>query len=431
MQMISSSPAGFNSRSLGTLGLVIFAFFGWLGVAASSLGALLFTLGILLHAAAYWRSMRRQPLFWLSLLAIGFILLHWLLQPPLDEQTANYAVRYSKGLVYLWLFSFIAWHLRGREEFARWLVGLAGVGLCIQVLLVTDWQNLAEFFKQRQDFGFSYTGAGLNCALSVWGLAFLGIFAYQTYGGWLKWGVPILALLAIGLLGETLILTESRAGWAALLAAILFAGLLFMGRERATLKSVSKRHLIVAAVVISLLLAGLLAANFKKLSSRILAEGDVYKTLLSFDRSKIPYSSVGARAHMLLYGIECWRERPWFGWGVGTSRSLLAKDAVLQPYDHPHFHNNYLELLVEQGVFGLLFYLIAFLILMRGLFQAYSEGAVAKDLLYYLIGAWVMVLVWSLADSRMVHVDVRFILLLLSGMTFSVMLAREENPVRN
>jgi O-antigen ligase len=415
---------------LGLVGLVIFAFFAWLGTAGSSLGAILLFVGLLFNMNAYWRSMYRQPLFWLSLLAIGYILLHWLLQTPLDEQSARYAERYSIGLIYLWLFSFIAWYLSGRDELARWLVGLAAVGLCIQVLLVTDWQNLSVFIKQRQDFGFSWTGAALICALSVWGLAFLSAFVYRKYRGWIKWSVVILAMLGIILLTETLIITQSRAGWVALLVSLVLTALLFFSKERANLIDVKKRYLIVPAVIFCLLLAGLLSANYDKLSSRIFAESNVYKTLLTFDRSQIPYTSVGARAHMLLYGIELWREKPWFGWGIGSSRSLLARDEVMKPFDHPHFHNNYLELLLEQGMVGFVFYLLAFLYLMRGLFKAYAAGTIAKDLFYYLIGAWVMVLVWSLADSRMVHVDVRFALLLLSGTSFSVMLTRKQSAAR-
>ena len=431
MQITTHYLIGFDFRQFGMLGLVIFAFFGWLATAGSTLGAIIIVFGILLNIGSFWRSIYRQPLFWLSLLAMGFILLHGLLQKPLDDQSARYAARYSTGLIYLWLFPLIAWYLSGRQEFARWLVGLAAVGLCIQVLRVTDWQNLAVFFNRRQDFGFSFTGAALHCALSVWGLVFLSAFVYRKYSGWLKWIVVILALLGIILLTETLILTQSRAGWVALLAALVFTGLLFVGKEPATLKGVKKRYLIVPAVMICLLLGGMLSANFDKLSSRVLAESNVYKTLLSFDRSQIPYTSVGARAHMLLYGIELWRKKPWLGWGVGSSRSLLAMDEKMRPYDHPHFHNNYLELLVEQGVFGFAFYFLAFIYLMRGLFKANAAGTVAKDIFYYLIGAWVMVLVWSLVDSRMVHVDVRFALLLLSGISFSVMLTREQSAARN
>jgi O-antigen ligase len=332
---------------------------------------------------------------------------------------------------YLWLFSVVAWHLYRRDELARWVIGLASMGLCLQVLKETDWQNLAVFFSQRQDFGFSWTGAGLLSALAIWGFPLLTAFAYRKYQAWVKWGVAAFALIGIVVLSEALILTQSRAGWGALLVAVLLTGTIFIFKERMTLKMTKIRQLVIIGLVVSLLLGGLLATNFDRLSTRILSERDVYTTLLSFDRTKIPYTSVGIRAHMLLYGIELWQEKPLLGWGIGSSRSLLAMDDHLKVNDHPHFHNNYLELLVEQGVVGLLFYALAFIILMRGLFKAYAAGNVARDLFYYLIGAWSMVLIWSLADSRMVHVDVRFALLLLSGITFSVILARDEKAISN
>ena len=431
MQMISSYPDIFNIRSLGLMGLVVFAFFGWLGAAGSAFGAVILSIGLLFNVAAYWRKMYRQPLFWLSLGAIFFTFLHWQSVNPIDEQSARYAERYAAGLIYLWLFSVIAWHLYRRDVLARWVVGLASFGLCIQVLMETDWHNLANFVQLRQDFGFSVAGVALHSALSVWGLLLLIIFAYRKYRGWLKWGVVVFALIGIVILSEALILTQSRAGWVALLVAVILTGILFISKERLTLKAAGNQQLVVLGVTVSLLLGVLLVTNFNKLSDRMMAEREVYTTLLSFDRTKIPYSSVGARAHMLLYGIELWQEKPLLGWGIGSSRSLLAMDDVLKPYDHPHFHNNYLELLVEQGAVGLLFYLLAFILLMHGFFKAYSESVVAKDLFYYLVGAWLMVLIWSLADSRMVHVDVRFALLLLSGISFSVILGRGEKAISN
>jgi O-antigen ligase len=429
MQVIFPDLQAFSFRQLGLIGVGIFAFFGWLSTAGLSLGAIVLVFGILLNIASFWRSMRRQPMFWLSLLAIGFILLHWLLQAPLDEQTARYAERYTTGLIYLWLFPFIAWYLSGRQEMARWLVGLAAVGLCIQVLRVTDWHHFSDFMKQRQDFGFSWTGAALHCALSVWGLVFLSTFVYRNYSGWLKWSVVIVGSLGIILLSEALIITQSRSAWGALLMAVVIVGLLFAVKERRTIKNINKKKLFITAVMISALVGALLTANITKLSNRIMAESNSYKALLSFDRTQIPYTSVGVRGHMLLYGLELWRSKPLWGWGVGSSRSLLAMDDLMGRYDHPHFHNNYIELLVEQGVFGFLLYCVAFLILMRGLFKAYIEGRVARDIFYYLIGGWVMILVWSITDTRMVHADVRFVLLFLSGMSFSVMLTRDEQSL--
>ena len=189
----------------------------------------------------------------------------------------------------------------------------------------------------------------------------------------------------------------------------------------------STRQLWFVGIFLIVTVGVLVGFNYEKLFNRITDESNVYSAFLSLDRQQIPYTSIGIRAHMMIYGVDLWLKKPIFGWGVGSSYSLLAQDEILKVGDHPHFHNNYLELLIEQGVVGLSFYIVAFTLLMRGLFRAYRDGSVPKDLFYYLIGSWIMVLIWSLADSRMVHADLRFVLLFLSGMTFSYMLLNDKS----
>lgn len=366
--------------------------------------------------------MSRQPLFWLSLLAIIFLLLHWYFLAPADDQIVKYANKHTKGLIYLWLFTIIAWHLKDRDALIYWMIGLAGVGLVIQILMEVDWHNLSVFFNHRQDFGFSFTGAGLHSALSIWGFLLFCIFVLKRYSCFIRCIVLLMSLIGLLVLVEALLLAGSRAAWVAIFVAIVMSGILLFYKDGNALKILNNWQWLLAGLIFIVLLGGLVSLNFKVFSDRFASEKDVYGTLLSLDREKIPYTSVGARAHMLLYGLELWQDKPIMGWGVGLSRSLIAKDEILMAQHHPHFHNNYLELLVEQGVMGFLFYLLAFTLLMHGLFKAYSERRVSKDMFYYLIGAWIMILVWSLADSRMVHADVRFILLLLSGITFSAIL---------
>jgi len=52
-------------------------------------------------------------------------------------------------------------------------------------------------------------------------------------------------------------------------------------------------------------------------------------------------------------GWSIWLERPFTGWGWGST-SLLAPQS---PTDirHPHFHSTYVQFIVELGVFGWLF----------------------------------------------------------------------------
>lgn len=402
--------------------LALYSFFGWLSTAASNMGAVLLLFGAGLTLPDFLGQVKKQPLFWLSIVSIIFILLHLLFIQPLDQQTAIYSVRYSKGLVYLWLFSVIGWSLYKQLEMVRWLIGLASIGLVVKVLMEVDWDHLAVFFDRRQDFGFSWTGAGLHSVLGIFGFIILGAGISRNESCVVRCLANFICMAGILVLAEASVLAGSRAAWVAMLVAMIVVGTLFYVKEKNSRHRLKSRTVIIFGLIISLFVAGILAINHKRLSARLASESQVYGTLLTFDRKKIPYTSVGARAHMLLYGLQLWRQKPLFGWGVGSSRTLLARDRILKAGDHPHFHDNYLQLLVEQGLVGFSLYFIAFVMLLRGLLEANKVGAIPKDVFYYLIGAWTTVLVWSLADSRMVHADLRFVLLLLSGISFAYIL---------
>jgi len=165
--------------------------------------------------------------------------------------------------------------------------------------------------------------------------------------------------------------------------------------------------------------------DIDRVTTRIAAEADVYQDVLSFDRDKIPLTSVGRRAHMWLYASDLIKERPWLGWGIGSSHSLLDRDADLER--HPHFHNTYIQILVEQGIVGLTFYGAAIGLLLAGFVQAYQTGRLPFATMLLLSGCWTSVLVWSLAGTRIVHADEHFVLLLLGAITLSYSLGGRKD----
>ena len=427
-----SVPKYLSEHTLSQFGLLSFALFGWLGVAGSTIGAAILLMLSIIRFSDMWKKVHRLPLFWVSIVAILFVVLHWIFTDSIDQKTSEYAIRYTKSLVYTWLFIIIGWHIYHNIDLIRWLIGLPIIGLIIKIMIETDWRHFTLFLNNRQDFGFSIAGAGLYTALSIWGLSIVSISIYKKYTGLQRLLALLATLIGIVVLSESLLITQARSGWVTIIFGVAFVFFLILIKEKKISQIQYIKRFALIIVLMSLSLTVLLIANHKVLLKRLYDDSGVYSTLLSFDRNKIPYdSSVGVRAHMLIYGFKRWLEKPVLGWGVGSSRSLLAQDKIINTGDHPHFHNNYLELLVEQGIVGFSFYLIAFVLLIHGLFKAYSEGFVPKDIFYYLNGAWVMVLVWSLADSRMVHVDLRFFLLLLCGISFSFILTRNEESIRD
>jgi len=67
--------------------------------------------------------------------------------------------------------------------------------------------------------------------------------------------------------------------------------------------------------------------------------------------------SILMRNYMIKFGIEKFKEKPIFGWGIANYRVLLDKDIGLRTYAH----NNYIELLVDVGTIGTIVYYLMYI----------------------------------------------------------------------
>ncbi|MGX7951281.1 O-antigen ligase family protein [Tsuneonella sp. HG249] len=63
--------------------------------------------------------------------------------------------------------------------------------------------------------------------------------------------------------------------------------------------------------------------------------------------------SARERLALAQYGYWLWEQRPITGWGWGST-TYLAESASTTELVYPHFHNSYIQLMVEAGVIGLL-----------------------------------------------------------------------------
>jgi O-antigen ligase len=130
-----------------------------------------------------------------------------------------------------------------------------------------------------------------------------------------------------------------------------------------------------------------------------------------------------------MFGVEQWLQRPWLGWGPGTSRSLIVgsgevglwnpEDGVLK-----HLHNSYLEMLVQLGVVGFGLWMSMIVILLWGTVAAMRAGRMSQDLGWFILFALLYLAIWSLFNFRMVNQDFRGYWAMLAGIAFSFGLRR-------
>ena len=77
--------------------------------------------------------------------------------------------------------------------------------------------------------------------------------------------------------------------------------------------------------------------------------------LLFFKNEEVDEGSIILRTFMIKFGLELFKDRPFIGYGIDNYRVLLGEEINVMTYAH----NNYIELLVDLGLFGtIIYYLI-------------------------------------------------------------------------
>lgn len=414
---------------LGLFGLYLFAAFAWLGTTPATLGLALLTLAFVLSRPD-WRALGRDPVARLSLILIGFLIVHSLVLALSAPNTERAATILGGGGDWLKLMLFIplAHWCAGRPERVRGLLLLAALGFTLAVLRKIDWANFGlEFFSTRFESYLPAIAFGMFTGLGALGLivlrqAFWGRFA----SGWpRRLGMTLWALWLLFML-EGLLLSQSRGSWLAFLGALaLLVVLEWRAHSAATGAWIRRQGYRLVLPVVGLALLGGLLVQTETVQKRFTEHTGTVLEIVRGETATLDSDPVGLRFKALLFARDTWSERPWFGWGAGTSRELIANSGrpeALFDYDHwlPHLHNTYAEILVQFGLVGLI--LIAALVwtLARSGFRAGRAGRLPADLGRFYLAALVFVLIWCLFNYRVVRTDWMFFWILVAGTLYGL-----------
>ncbi len=383
---------GMASR-LGLSGLYLFAGFAGLGVAPA-----LFGLGLLVMAAVLHPRAWREPLP-RGALILPLLTLYWALSALWGMALLPGEAQWHAFKDLLWLLAFvpIAWWLRGDEERLQWTGMLALAGFLLGMATHFDKGILQG---ARTGFQFGAVPFGLYC-----GTALLGLLLFPPKRGWV-WPIWMVAL---AILTEGLLLSQARSAWLA--SALVFPVALAF---RYSLRSSKRARL---AVVLGAAVAGGAAfAHWPLLKARLALPAST-QALVEGHVEDDNSLAISHRLWLWRLGIERWQEHPFLGWGIGASASLLALSPLRFQGQEPfaHFHNTYLALLVEQGLWGFALDLALVGMVVGG----FLRQGVPRPLGIFLLGALAMWLIWNFFDTRLTHADGRFYWLLLMGAMYS------------
>lgn len=421
------ATSGLCAERIGLGAVLLLALSAWLSVAGASAGLILLLLAFVLDRNA-WRQFRYDPLFklWIAFVIYALGRAWWgaVEFPPSQELQWHDA----KGFLELWLFLAVAWYLRGERRYVQWVMVLAVVGLILGMVIELPWDRLnALWAQERLRFQVPIVAFGLYSSTVLVGLL---VFAPKLWRGNTRLSTSLRLMLwcaVVGLLTQGLISGQSRGAWLAVL--VVFPPTLLV-KMWPWLRQVKHGYALLAIGCVLMLIGALTYLNSDTIQHRILEEQEAIVAVWDNRLDEAPKGSVYYRVHVQQFGLMKFMERPWFGWGTGATEYLISKsgrESLQMPRGDSwvwmdHFHNTYLELLVRLGIVGLLLLLAAAMLLLQGMWHAYTSGRMLRDEFVFVTAAFGLVLVWSAFDFRVLHPDWRYYWLLLVGVAYTYVL---------
>jgi O-antigen ligase len=263
-----------------------------------------------------------------------------------------------------------------RLQFATRVFLLAGVGLAAAGLFGANWDNkfaavgaitshipAAIRGVPGAEVGFNTNAVGgclvlfIPLQISLLMLGTDGSFpgAQRPWSGRSFWMVQLLLLM---ITAGTLVLTESRTSWVALLAAV---GVFLLWHGRWT------RMLVAAATVV--VVGGILAVGYER----------AYDFVVSRSGPAL-VSTFDLRMKLWPLGVHGIHDRPITGFGMNVFRKIMLTRypgfPALPGEEPAHVHNHLLQAALDLGIPGLIAYLALWIIAAALLVQVYRHSPI-------------------------------------------------------
>lgn len=392
------------AEPLGTLGLGVFAFTAWLSPPLMWFGLGLCAFAMLLSPEGQ-AFLRRDPALRVASVVSAFIVLEIfrgiMLLPESTER------QWTEGAKWALLMGFpvIAWWFGSdRDRIGRVMI-LSLLGLHLGMLPFLTGGDLLTFRAEHQ------TGLQLTAPTSglIAETALIGLFVFsdQFFGTSKRWLSTLIRrsfwFLSLYLVAYRIVASQSRISWVSMVIVLLaFIGYRYTrGTETEPQASRRPRYLILLALF---LVFGGLTINAEKIISRIGPDQQSIAGILMGKTNDLPESSFKYRYHVQVFGLEKWLEKPFLGWGAGSTRSLLARENRPELFNRTsnskmgHVHNGYLEVLLRFGLVGAAISIFLARKLGGNLMSARRTGRLTTDYFLFLVGSLVLTVIWTTAN---------------------------------
>jgi O-antigen ligase len=172
----------------------------------------------------------------------------------------------------------------------------------------------------------------------------------------------------------------------------------------------------------------IVALNKELIRDRISSQREGLEAIANGAFTDLPADAYGLRIYWWKLGVEKWMERPFFGWGPGSVEYLFRKsdNKIIRRYasQHKDFHNSLLHVLVQVGIVGTAFLMMALWLILKALRESYAARWLKRDVFLFTMGAIALFLMASMVNLRTRDHFGRFHVTLFGGVAYAYRLRR-------
>ncbi len=261
---------------------------------------------------------------------------------------------------------------------------VAGIILSVLSIITSDFSTLSNFSRVGANIG---NVNSISMAIMYSTIALMIVNRKEK-----KNKSYLLYFLFIG----TIFLTGSRKG---IISIILLLLIHFLVKNR---DNFNKTIINIIFSIIAVILLLFFTMNIPFLYNII---GVRIESLFAFlNTGAIKDFSIYERNNMIKFGIEWFKNRPWTGYGLDNFRYLYYNMFNYNFYAH----NNYIELLVDLGILGLIIYYIPFWVAIKNTIKCKINDKYIK---YILLSLFLIIL---LMDFARVSYEDRLLVIIIS-----------------
>jgi len=397
-----------------------------------NIGMALVLFSSLLAALPIWRKIRRDPMFYLVLTFLAYLLIRTVFAqfelPDLTDDHWDRARRMSRII----LLPLVAYWISKKPHWLKHIFVFFAAGVLLAIFLGIWDSGIKQFFLDHRRAHFVLNPQRMGY---VSGLTFVGLIIFRAqiiawsrryislFGAWVLW------TLFVCLIFQAFLASQARGAFLGLIiASVILMSVLFAKKFFAPHKSSETKIPSIIALTIVILISTM--AFFQKdiILQRFLAESDVVQQLVEGETDNLRLTSITIRNQLWKIGYNAWLEKPFFGWGTDGAQKIISQaDAPERVKELNHFHNTYLDILVRFGIVGFLLFGAIMHQLVKSLWNAYKNQKICSQTSLLLVYGFLFFLLVNITETHLIPSWGWFMLALLGGSMYFPTLDQNES----